>query len=662
MNRRTSVMSACTFSGLVGLMFLALTTFWPAISGPFLLDDAIHFPRLEQVQSQEAGAFVFVFGHEHGLGRPLSFLSLLIEDNAWPTPALPYKKNNILFHCVNILLVFWLVYLLFNKTLTQSNEKKSILIAFFVAAAWGLHPMQLSPTMLTIQRMTLLAGTFCLLGLVFYVKARSGYEVNPKRGLLSYLLFMPLLTLISILFKEPGLLTPSLALVIEATVFRSNIHVKHLRIWRSVVVLYGITPVLLLVAYYFALSPKMDELYFKREFDMVERLLTQIRVLFDYLKLIVLPDISDLGPYRDDYTVSRSLFQPFSTLICLVFWLLLIGLSFFLLWKKNILWLAFGVVFFLVGHLVESSFLPIELYFEHRNYIPMLGILIGLSALVYHGLQSRGKVLIVLSALYLGFLIAITWFSAITWGSEQRLAVFWSTERPRSLRAQYEALKWFLFENDIENALKTLKNIDDQKLSDTASSAVLTFAIGECFEGTESLKKGVRSLDDILTKIKRGKFDHGVAASAKFLNQRIDDGKCNNVDYSDLEKIYLAALENEKLAGYGPANAEINIGLAELAKKEGRLDKFMYRMDLAYEAQQSFNFQLVQAYFLADAGLFSDSLCYLERAKTAKNDINKLAFIYKDKVVGRYKTGILARANQAGWQGLKDFDAASCEF
>ena len=37
---------------------------------------------------------------------------------------------------------------------------------------------------------------------------------------------------------------------------------------------------------------------------------------------------------------------------------------------------AFGIVWFLIGHSLESTFIPLEMVHEHRNYLPLLGILL----------------------------------------------------------------------------------------------------------------------------------------------------------------------------------------------------------------------------------------------------------------------------------------------
>ena len=44
----------------------------------------------------------------------------------------------------------------------------------------------------------------------------------------------------------------------------------------------------------------------------------------------------------------------------------------------------FMVIWFFVGHTVESSIISLELVFEHRNYFPAIGLFIGVGC----GLQS----------------------------------------------------------------------------------------------------------------------------------------------------------------------------------------------------------------------------------------------------------------------------------
>lgn len=72
-----------------------------------------------------------------------------------------------------------------------------------------------------------------------------------------------------------------------------------------------------------------------------------------------MPDIRNLGLFHDDIPVSLSLFDP------LLEWLLVVGLALWVRPKAAVF--AFGVLFFLAGHALESTVFLLELVYEHRN-------------------------------------------------------------------------------------------------------------------------------------------------------------------------------------------------------------------------------------------------------------------------------------------------------
>lgn len=117
-------------------------------------------------------------------------------------------------------------------------------------------------------------------------------------------------------------------------------------------------------------SPEMLlKSYDARSFTLLERLLTEPRVLLFYLSQMLLP-IPDRFALIHDIDVSTSLWQPWTTLPAILFWAGWAGLALFLADKRP--FVAFALLFFLLNHVVESSFLPLELIYEHRNYLPTL--------------------------------------------------------------------------------------------------------------------------------------------------------------------------------------------------------------------------------------------------------------------------------------------------
>jgi tetratricopeptide (TPR) repeat protein len=109
--------------------------------------------------------------------------------------------------------------------------------------------------------------------------------------------------------------------------------------------------------------------YDSRYFTLGERLLTQPRILLFYLSQIFYP-----APFRlsieHDITLSSSLFEPWSTLPSIV--IIAAALCAAVVKAREWPFVSFGVLFFFLNHFVESSFIPLELIFEHRNYLPSM--------------------------------------------------------------------------------------------------------------------------------------------------------------------------------------------------------------------------------------------------------------------------------------------------
>ncbi|MGD9097076.1 MAG: tetratricopeptide repeat protein [Desulfobacterales bacterium] len=114
--------------------------------------------------------------------------------------------------------------------------------------------------------------------------------------------------------------------------------------------------------------------YGRRDFTLGQRLLTEPRVVVFYLGLIFIPHPARLN-LDHHFTISQSLIDPASTVLCL---LVLAGLSaaaFFTARHHRLL--SFGIVWFLGNLVIESSVIGLELAFEHRNYLPSMFLILA---------------------------------------------------------------------------------------------------------------------------------------------------------------------------------------------------------------------------------------------------------------------------------------------
>ncbi|MBI5233907.1 MAG: tetratricopeptide repeat protein [Deltaproteobacteria bacterium] len=118
-------------------------------------------------------------------------------------------------------------------------------------------------------------------------------------------------------------------------------------------------------------------------------LVTQLSVIMTYLRLLFFPVNQNLDY---DYPIYSSLFEP-RVLFSLVFLGTLLASSIYLFarsWKKKNgagLLVSFGVLWFFITLSVESSVIPIQdVIFEHRVYLPSIGIITAFVVSVFYGL------------------------------------------------------------------------------------------------------------------------------------------------------------------------------------------------------------------------------------------------------------------------------------
>ncbi|TFG91410.1 MAG: tetratricopeptide repeat protein, partial [Syntrophobacterales bacterium] len=109
--------------------------------------------------------------------------------------------------------------------------------------------------------------------------------------------------------------------------------------------------------------------YTNRPFTLTERLLTEPRIIIFYITLLLYP-ISSRLTLIHDIEISSSFLTPWSTLPAIAVILMLIALAVYIARKRPLI--SFCILFFFLNHVIESSFLPLELIYEHRNYIPSM--------------------------------------------------------------------------------------------------------------------------------------------------------------------------------------------------------------------------------------------------------------------------------------------------
>ncbi len=379
---------------LVVVAIVATTiVYLPGLAGPFLFDDGpnllynpfIHLESLNGSALKDAA-----LSNESGiLRRPISSLSFALNyyfsGGFFPVA---FKLSNLVIHVLNGILVFVLVKRLTARLLPRdSAESVSVMLVPAVAAGWWLlHPLQLTSVLYVVQRMTSLSAFFVLAGLLVFTIGRARLERGAAGGLPLMWAGIVCGGTLGVLSKENAALIPLYALVIELCCFSradlAAVRRRQLRIFYWVV-LGG--PVLLALSYAATHPGFVLDGYQGRSFTPAERLLTQPRVLFFYLGLIVFPSRNSLALYHDDFVVSEGLLTPATTLVALVGWVALVAIAF--RYRRRLPALFFAVAWYLAGHVMESTVLPLEMVFEHRNYLPSVGPILALTLALAVGLK-----------------------------------------------------------------------------------------------------------------------------------------------------------------------------------------------------------------------------------------------------------------------------------
>lgn len=421
------------YSIIIFFFILVLTVFvyWTGLQGDFLFDD---YPNLQDlgtygvIDSWDKVRNFISNGFSGPTGRPISLLSFLIDANTWPASPYSFKYTNLMIHLLNGVLLYWAILLLLKNY--NYKENKSIWIALVASAIWLLHPYFVSTTLYVVQRMAQLATLFSLVGIVGYLKCRLSIPFRPVRAYIGMVFFLGLGTVFATYSKENGALLPFLILVIEFC--NPNKMNRPIWQWRAFFLWLPSIAILVVLSKYITFA---EDPWPNRNFNMIERLYSESRILCEYLFNLLIPQVELRGLYQDAFIVSKSIFNPITTLYSIVFLLALLFLALF--FKNRYPLFALGILFFLTAHLMESTVIGLELYFEHRNYLAaiflFLPIVSGL-ALLKDRIDARLVNLIVI--FILGGLSFFTYERAKLWGNTPALELYWAQNSPNSPRAQ----------------------------------------------------------------------------------------------------------------------------------------------------------------------------------------------------------------------------------
>jgi len=353
-----------------------------------------------------------------------------------------YHLFNLIIHLLNSILIYYFLRLILNlpsfKIDRFQNSKK--IIPFFTSLLFLVHPVQIEAITYIYQRFTPLATFFYLLSLIFYLKYRlcrgqaclsptnyKGEETSPlqskkfalgrersrpfptdkstkksknkssenlqvkkpkflKSGI--FYIFC-LLSLFFGMFSKEEMFTAPIMIILIEIYFISGFKVGTEQCsvptrWKTLIPIL-LTLLIIPLTYIFIVKgmafSNINLNKISRDTFIYSRstyLLTEFNVLIKYLQLFFFPIVLNLDY---DFPISKTLFEyPTFFSFLIICSLLILGI---ILYKKHRL-ISFGIIWFFVTISITSSILPIkDVIFEHRMYIPSIGLSIALIFMLY---------------------------------------------------------------------------------------------------------------------------------------------------------------------------------------------------------------------------------------------------------------------------------------
>jgi tetratricopeptide (TPR) repeat protein len=361
----------------ISLFVLILLIYGNSFQGVWQFDDydniinnpQIHLKSLSWLEIKTA----FFASPSDILSRSLTKLSFALNYYVGGLNVFGYHLVNIVIHLTASIFLYLLVHLTLNLPLLREKySKSSYSIALLAAFLWASSPVNVNAVTYIVQRMTSMAGMAYIMSLFYYVKGRTSSD--PFRRI-AFSLLGVIAGGMAIGAKQNAIMLP-IAIFLYDLFLIQGVTGESIRKNRPIIFLILVTAIAGLV-YVIFFTSMLDYQYWT--FSMKERLLTAPRILLFYISLLIWP----LGPrltMDHDIQISKSLLDPWTTLPAIMIIVLAICYALWIARRKPLL--SFCILFFFLNHLIEGTIIPIDLIYEHRNYVPAMFLFVPVAIMV----------------------------------------------------------------------------------------------------------------------------------------------------------------------------------------------------------------------------------------------------------------------------------------
>jgi tetratricopeptide (TPR) repeat protein len=438
--------------GVCAIGLVCVGIYFNTLNAPFVFDDlpnikdnrAIRITQLDFDSLRVAGL------QSRSRNRPVANVSFALNYYFGDYDVRGYRIVNVIIHFINGILVYALATILFRLACRIPDQAKPALgeasipaASLLAALIFTAHPLQTQSVTYVVQRMNSLAVAFYLLALLLYLLGRSR-QIAWKRWLLWAVGFAS--WVLALGSKQIAATLPLIVFLVE-WFFHRDLSPAWLR--RNVAYPVIAAVLLALVAYVYLRIPSFG--YESRDFTMGGRILTQFRVVTFYVSLLLFPAPSRLNLVHE-FTTSRTLIEPIATLTSLVFLAGLAALGVALGRRQRLL--SFCILWFFVNLVIESSFIGLEMAFEHRLYLPVFGSSLAASYLLFGLLSDRRAAAVSIAALVVVALAGAAHVRNRVWRDPVTLWADVVTKSPGRARARSNFAIALFERGDVERAIE----------------------------------------------------------------------------------------------------------------------------------------------------------------------------------------------------------------
>ncbi|MCF8146358.1 MAG: tetratricopeptide repeat protein [Deltaproteobacteria bacterium] len=391
-----------------------------------------------------------------GLYRPVAGLSFALNYYFGGMDVHGYHMVNMAVHFLSAFFVFLFTHHALNLTILNNKYgKNSYFIALLSAVLWAINPVQTQAVTYVVQRMTSMAGLFYMMAMYFYLKGRTSTPGFSRNTL--YFLFI-ICGILAMGSKENAITLPFSILLFDLFLIQG---ISKPSVKRSFF-LFLIMGAACLFLGILLKGPAILDLqdlisrYQNRGFTLGERLLTEPRVILFYISLLFHPMPNRLC-LEHDIIVSTGLLTPPSTLIAILVILAIIAAALSQAKKRPLI--SFCIIFFFLNHLIEGSILPLELIFEHRNYLPSMLFFVPISILLSGGIAffSRKRGLRTILVIFV-ILVLVGWGHStyarnVVWKNDGILSFDCVEKYPDLARPHHNLGRFYLKNEQYEAAI-----------------------------------------------------------------------------------------------------------------------------------------------------------------------------------------------------------------